>query len=102
MNKNRRKEIDAVMADIEKLRAALDAVKGGFQEALEALETIRDDEQEYFDNMPESLQSGEKGGDAEAAISALETAIDAVSEITEIDADIDAIVGALDEAKGVS
>lgn len=40
------------------------------------MEAIRDEEQEYRDNMPESLADGEKGQKAETAISALEQVIE--------------------------
>jgi len=42
MNKDRRTEINKAI--------------GMLQEALSILETARDEEQEYYDNMPESLQ----------------------------------------------
>lgn len=61
MNKTRRREIDSVT--------------GGLTELIEHLEAIRDDEQEYFDNMPESLQGSARGEAAEDAISNLEDAI---------------------------
>lgn len=64
MNEDRRKQINGAL---DKLR-----------EGLADLESARDDEQEYFDNMPESLQTGEKGEKAEGAVSQLE---DAISEI---------------------
>lgn len=52
------------------------------------LESLRDEEQEYYDNMPESFQNGEKGEQAQAAIDHYETAIsgidDAISEMQEI------------------
>lgn len=54
------------------------------------IETIRDEEQEYYDNMPESLQGGEKGTAAEEAISALENAISYLQDV----------IAALDEAAG--
>lgn len=41
-------------------------------EACELLETVKDDEQEYYDNMPEGLQAGEKGQKAEEVTSSLE------------------------------
>lgn len=61
MNKARRREIDSAT--------------GKLTEAIELLEAIRDDEQEYFDNMPESLQGSTRGEAAEDAISNLEDAI---------------------------
>jgi hypothetical protein len=53
------------------VQAALDKLA----EARALLETARDEEQEYFDNMPEAFQSGDKGAVAEGAISSLEEAI---------------------------
>lgn len=50
-------------------------------EAIEILTSARDDEQDYLDNMPESLQGGEKGELAQAAIDALDEAIDALEGV---------------------
>lgn len=69
VNKARRKEIDSVIEALEK--------------AKEQLEVIRDDEQDYFDNMPESFQYAEKGEAAEEAISNLDYAIDQIDEVIE-------------------
>ena len=66
MNKARRKEIDSVIATLE--------------EAKERLESIRDDEQEYYDTMPENFQYGEKGEAAEETVSNLDYAIDQIDE----------------------
>ena len=66
MNKARRKEIDSVIATLE--------------EAKERLESIRDDEQEYYDTMPENFQYGEKGEAAEEAVSNPDYAIDQIDE----------------------
>ena len=60
MNKQRRETI-------EKLEAK-------FQELCDEIQEILDEEQEYYDNMPESLQSGDKGDLAQNAISNLESA----------------------------
>ena len=45
------------------------------------LEECRDDEQEYYDNMPENLQNGDKGNTAQEGIGVLEEAIDALENI---------------------
>jgi hypothetical protein len=68
MNNERRKAIAAVVKQLEGW-PDIEELKG-------ELETIRDDEQEAFDNMPESLQQGERGQAAEAAVNALQEAID--------------------------
>lgn len=69
MNKARRKEIDSVIATLE--------------EAKERLESIRDDELEYYNLMPESFQYGEKGEAAEEAVSNLDYAIDQIDDAIE-------------------
>lgn len=56
-------------------RKALNVIRENLVEAQSALESLRDEEQEYFDNMPESLQGGDKGSKAEAAISEMDEAI---------------------------
>lgn len=76
MNKSRRQEIERAMT-------MLDEAKG-------ILEACRDEEQDYFDNMPESFQSGDKGQAAENAVALLEDIIsnldDAISQAGEITA----------------
>lgn len=39
------------------------------------METLRDEEQEYYDGMHENFQNGEKGEAAQAAITSMEEAI---------------------------
>ena len=69
MNKERRKEI-------ARAAAMIDEAKG-------ILESCRDEEQEYYDNMPESFQDGEKGSAAQEAIDALEEAVSSLEDITD-------------------
>lgn len=68
MNKERR-------AAIAKAISLIEDAEGKIAEAKSMLEEARDDEQDYYDNMPESFQGGEKGIAAEAAISDIEDAI---------------------------
>lgn len=69
MNKSRRAEIDALNEQI----AAL----------IETAETIRDDEQEYLDNIPENLLGSVRYDNAESAVDALDEAIDALTTASE-------------------
>lgn len=69
MNKARRKEIARI---VEKLR-----------ELHSDLQAVRDEEQEYVDNMPESLQQGSKGEAAQEATDALDSALDELESMTE-------------------
>lgn len=66
MNKDRRKRIEAQRDKLDEIRAEL--------------ETIRDEEQDYYDNMPESIQSGTKGQAAEASVEVLDDAISSIQE----------------------
>lgn len=65
------------------------------------LEALKDEEQEYFDNMPEGFQTGEKGQTAESAISELDTALEALSgfEGLELSVDLDEALEAIDNAQ---
>lgn len=86
MNKARRKELARIQGE---LSTALDTLNG-----LKAdLENVRDEEQDYLDNMPESLQQSERGEMAQQAVSNLDQVIDALDGL--LDEDID---GLLDEA----
>lgn len=66
------------------------------------LEGIKDDEQEYFSNMPENMQQGERGSAAEQAVNELEEAsccIDNVLEsMDELIEKLDALDGEIEEA----
>lgn len=62
-------------------RKKLDEINQTLAEARAELETVRDEEQEYYDNMPESFQSGERGAKAQEAIDAMETVIDDLENI---------------------
>jgi flagellar biosynthesis chaperone FliJ len=66
MNQKRRDGLDKLVSEIEQLKSDL--------------EGFRDEEQEYKDNMPESLQNGDKGEAATAAIEYMENAITKLEE----------------------
>jgi len=69
MNKERRNEISKIMSELEELKSRID--------------DVLNEEQEAFDNMPESLQSSDRGQVAEEAISYLESAQGAMDEAFE-------------------
>ncbi|TYK70294.1 hypothetical protein FSY45_24855 [Comamonas sp. Z1] len=49
----------------------------------EDIDAVRDEEQEAFDNMLESLQNGEKGEKAQAAIDAMDEAVGYLDDFTD-------------------
>lgn len=67
MNRERRKSLAEIQARIESI--------------MEDLETIRDEEEEYRDNMPENLQGSERYEKAEMACDNLASAYDSLEEV---------------------
>jgi flagellar biosynthesis chaperone FliJ len=86
MNAERRKQIETA-------RVLVHSAFSTLEEARSLLSDIRDEEQEYYDNMPESLQGGEKGDKANEAVNALESAHDEIDGF-----DFDGVFSSLDEA----
>lgn len=66
MNKTRRNLLSQAYDNLEKLSAII--------------EEIKDQEEEYRDNIPENLQGSERYEKAEAACDNLESALDALGE----------------------
>jgi uncharacterized coiled-coil DUF342 family protein len=66
MNNARRDQIAKIKETLEDLRGKI--------------EDLQSEEQEAFDNMPESLQQGDRGQASEAAAEALQSALDSVDE----------------------
>lgn len=67
MNNQRRKQIENVVAKLMDLQSEI--------------ETLRDDEQEVVDNMPENLQGSERYEIAEAAADNLDGACSSMEEL---------------------
>jgi hypothetical protein len=61
-------------------RKALTTINERIAEFRGVLEELKDAEQEYYDNMPESFQAGEKGQKAETAVDAIDSAIQSIEE----------------------
>ncbi len=67
MNITRRKQINSILEQISGLRSEL--------------ESVNDEEQDAFDNLPESFQEGERGERIQAALDAIDTAFTAFDDI---------------------
>lgn len=67
MNARRRKYINSVIEKLDELKSQI--------------EDIMQEEQDALDNLPESLQYGERGERMQSAIDALEYATDSVQEV---------------------
>ena len=75
MNDARRKELDRAFGLIEEAKSIVDSVKS--------------EEQDAFDNMPEGFQQGERGQAMEAAISAMD----------DVESDLDNAISNIETAK---
>ena len=66
MNNARRKEIEKITVDLEAIK--------------ELIEALQEEEQDAFDNLPESIQYGERGDKMQSAIDNLEYAADNIQD----------------------
>lgn len=66
MNKLRRKQLSEIQTKLCELRDMID--------------TVISEEQEAYDNLPESLQEGERGEAMQTAIDAMESAMESCEE----------------------
>ncbi len=64
-------------------RSRLEKVKEQLSALVSDLESIRDEEQESFDNLPEGLQQSEKGGTMQSNVDYMEEAIGSVQEVVD-------------------
>lgn len=74
MNNDRRARLQKIADQLEDLRTQLEEIKG--------------EEQDAYDNLPESFQNGERGEKMQTAIDALDNC----------DSDIETVVSAINEA----
>jgi division protein CdvB (Snf7/Vps24/ESCRT-III family) len=97
-------------AEWEEFQSKLQLLHADADDLVNAIDEVKSEEEDYYENMPENMQSGDKGSQAEDAISALQEAIDALEEIKNHDPDkpvledfdvvTDDIVGHLETALG--
>lgn len=80
MNAERRKKLEAI-------KERLTTLMGDASSLGDELAELRDEEQDYFDNMPENLQAGDRGQKAEAAINAMENVAGLLEDFAGMDAD---------------
>lgn len=66
MNKQRREAISALHSKLDDLKSEIEAVLG--------------EEQDAYDNLPDSLRTGEKGDKMYEAIEALESAVSSIED----------------------
>lgn len=70
-------------------RKAIDNVTGKIRDLLVDLETLRDEEEEYRDNIPENLQGSERYEQADECVDGLTEAIENIESALD---DIDGLI----------
>lgn len=80
MNAARRKQLESI-------KERLTTLMGEASSLGDELAALRDEEQEYLDNMPENMQDGEKGQKAQEAIDVMESVTGQLEDFAGMDAD---------------
>lgn len=78
MNKTRRKSLKGILGRMDELTAIIEEVK-------EDLQGVLDEEEEAMENLPESLQEGERGQQMQEYINTLAEVIDSLGELDTMD-----------------
>lgn len=95
MNKTRRKELGQVIYGLGKIQDREDLYAW-----INILDNLKDEEQDYYDNIPENLQYSQRAEDSEAAIDNLDEALDLLNDAydaKEFDKDSELIKHAIDK-----
>ena len=95
MNKVRRKELNRVIGRLNSIQD-----KDDLYNCINILERLRDEEQDYYDNIPENLQYSQRAEASKYAIDSLDEAIDLLNELyddEEFDKDDEWIQDAIDK-----
>lgn len=103
MNKQRRKALGDLMDRIEKRLADVEALERDVESFAEELDTLRNEEQDAFDNKSERAQESETGQEAQAGLESLDeahTALDDLHSALESFDLVGEVLGKIDNARG--
>ena len=100
MNKERRSALSQGLMSLENSIEEFDGLKERVAQELSVIEDSLGEEQDYFDNMPESIQNSEKGEMAQEAIDKLQEAVDLVNEFLQTEVNYQEIDDLVCQAMG--
>ena len=80
MNKSRRQELKSIIQELQIIQD-----QDGLYACIISLESVKDEEEDYYDNIPENLQYSQRAEASEEAIGLLEEALDILNEIYDSD-----------------
>lgn len=90
MNRDRRKELAEAITLLNGAQESLESAK-------DIIDSVRDEEEEAYDNLPESLQEGEKGEVMQVNIDSLDEIVSELEDIKDsIEVQIDAVQDVID------
>lgn len=90
-------ESEGIRTRLMNLKTIFETASGKLDDAKSVIEQAKDEEQDYYDNMPENMQWGDKGSTAEQAVSDLESC---ESDLGEAQDTVDGMVSTLEEMIG--
>ena len=99
MNKQRRKELAEIR---RRLDAAYEAINElGLSEIKDDLEALKDEEEQYCENLPENMQNSERADNSRSAVDALDNAMTDLEEVLEAvsDGQFESITNSIEEAE---
>jgi hypothetical protein len=98
MNDKRRKELAAIYKRMEAVRDVVTQLKADADEIRGDLQEVREAEDEAFNNLPEGLQAAEKGQAMEQAVAYMDTALEWLETLADLE-DADDALEAVDNAE---
>jgi uncharacterized coiled-coil DUF342 family protein len=72
MNRETRKQLKQLQEKLTSINLEFEQFKENLEEIMGDVESIREEEQDKYDNMPESIQQGEKGDTMQEGIDSLD------------------------------
>ena len=81
MNKERRKELEKIIANIEQWKEDVLQLVSRIEDFKSEIELVKDKEEDAYDNLPEHFQVGERGDQMQSVIDSMESAVDSLDEI---------------------
>ena len=108
MNKTRRADLESLKKKLaEEIKENLLGINGELDEFISEIESVRDEEQDAYDAMPEGVQESERGERMLEAIDYMEASISEVVQLQEriettAEEWLDDILEALEQAKMLS
>ena len=95
MNKERRRQLQEITSELGEIINDIEVIKGRLDDTKCDIENVCEEEDESYNNLPESFQDGERGERMQEAISFMESSCDEIDNSLN---SIEEVVGIIEEA----